>query len=154
MFTNKTITANLDSSKEHTVFLSALKKSGVAEQLNLKGKIKYTVFAPVDVAFSSLPAGFMDNLMKPENLEDLVKFVSYFIVDEKMDLVMLTEYMKKNKGKPNLQTLNGETLSVVANGDRNIYLRDVKGNTANISTYNVTMANGVLYVIDNLLFAK
>ena len=59
--------------------------------------------------------------------------------------------IKKGNGQAMLKTVNGETLTVMMNGDRNIVVRDSKGDVADISTYDVFQSNGVIHVVDKVL---
>src|SRR6185312_16837772 len=65
MYPNKDIVDNAVNSKDHTTLVAAVKAAGLVE--TLKGKGPFTVFAPTNAAFSALPDGTVDMLLKPEN---------------------------------------------------------------------------------------
>jgi uncharacterized surface protein with fasciclin (FAS1) repeats len=65
MYSNKDIVDNAVHSKDHTTLVAAVKAAGLVQ--TLKGPGPFTVFAPTNAAFAALPAGTVDNLLKPEN---------------------------------------------------------------------------------------
>ena len=65
MFPSKNIIQNAVNSKDHTTLVAAVKAAGLVG--TLEGKGPFTVFAPTNAAFGKLPAGTVDNLVKPEN---------------------------------------------------------------------------------------
>src|ERR1700761_4740530 len=87
--------------------VAALQAAGLVD--TLKGKGPFTVFAPTDDAFAKLPAGTLDELMKPENKEKLKAILTYHVVAGK---VTAAQAMKLNSAK----TVNGESLNISAQG--------------------------------------
>ena len=65
MYSSKNIIQNAVNSKDHTTLVAAVKAGGLVD--TLEGKGPFTVFAPTNEAFSALPAGTVDTLLKPEN---------------------------------------------------------------------------------------
>src|SRR6266446_5575418 len=82
MFPSKNIIQNAVNSKDHTTLVAAVKAAGLVE--TLEGKGPFTVFAPTNAAFGKLPAGTVDNLVKPENKATLTKILTYHVVAGKM----------------------------------------------------------------------
>src|SRR5665213_1957320 len=78
MFDNKDIVDNAVNSKDHTTLVAAVKAAGLVD--TLKGAGPFTVFAPTNEAFAALPAGTVENLLKPENKAKLVKILTYHVV--------------------------------------------------------------------------
>src|SRR5689334_409788 len=74
MFETKNIIENAVNSKDHTTLVAAVKAAGLVE--TLEGPGPFTVFAPTDAAFKALPAGTVENLLKPENKAMLVKILT------------------------------------------------------------------------------
>src|ERR1041384_4512538 len=74
MYPSKNIVENAVNSKDHTTLVAAVKAAGLVETLESTGP--FTVFAPTNAAFSKLPAGAVDNLLKPENQETLKKVLT------------------------------------------------------------------------------
>ncbi len=149
MFPMKNIVENAMNSKDHKTLVAAVKAAGLVE--TLQGAGPFTVFAPTDAAFGKLPAGTVENLVKPENKEMLTKILTYHVVPGKLTFKELSKQIKAGGGKAALTTVAGEKLWVMMNGEHNIILKDSKGNMANISTYDVMQSNGVIDVIDTVV---
>jgi uncharacterized surface protein with fasciclin (FAS1) repeats len=149
MFPSKDIIDNAVKSKDHTTLVAAVKAAGLVD--TLKGSGPFTVFAPTNEAFSALPPGTVENLLKPEAKETLTKVLGYHVISGKLEFSDLVRAIKKAGGKTRLKTLEGETLIAMMNGEHNIVLKDAKGDIANISTYDVVQSNGVIHVIDKVL---
>ena len=149
MYPNKDIVDNGVNSADHTTLVAAVKAAGLVE--TLKGKGPFTVFAPTNEAFAVLPAGTVDNLLKPENKAALTKILTYHVVAGNMDAAALMNAIRAGGGQATLTTVSGGTLTAMMNGPRNIVLRDAKGNVAEISTYDVRQSNGVIHVVDKVL---
>ena len=116
----------------------------------LEGPGPFTVFAPTNEAFNKLPAGTVDNLLKPENKDMLVKILTYHVVAGKLSAADLKKQIKEGGGQASLKTVSGGTLTAMMQG-KNIVLKDEKGDTANITIANVFQSNGVIHVIDTVL---
>jgi uncharacterized surface protein with fasciclin (FAS1) repeats len=149
MFRTKDIVDNAVNSKNHTTLVAAVKAAGLVE--TLKGKGPFTVFAPVNDAFENLPAGTVETLLKPENKATLTKILTYHVVAGNYDASTIMKAIKKGNGKATLKTVSGGILTAMMNGAMNVVVMDEKGNTANISTYDVVQSNGVIHVIDTVL---
>lgn len=152
MYKTKDIVDNAVNSKDHTTLVAAVKAAGLVE--TLKGKGPLTVFAPVNDAFENLPAGTVDNLLKPENKATLTKVLTYHVVPGRMDFDMIASAIKQGGGTASLKTVSGGTLMAMMNGAHNIQLKDEQGNVSCISTYDVYQSNGVIHVIDKVLMPK
>lgn len=152
MLPQKNIVENAMNSKDHTTLVAAVKAAGLVE--TLEGKGPFTVFAPTNAAFSALPAGTVDNLLKPENKAMLTKILTYHVVAGKVSYNDLKDMIKKGDGKATLKTVSGGTLTAMMNGDVSISIMDEQGNAANVSIYDVYQSNGVIHVIDHVLMPK
>ncbi|MBU9808569.1 fasciclin domain-containing protein [Rahnella sp. C60] len=152
MYPSKNIVENALNSKDHTTLVAAVKAAGLVD--TLQGKGPFTVFAPTNAAFAKLPAGTVDNLVKPENKATLTSILTYHVVAGKYEMKDLEKLLKKGNGTAELKTVNGQPLWILNNGPHNIQLKDAKGNIANISTYDVQQKNGVIDVIDTVLMPK
>src|SRR5882757_653092 len=78
MYPSKDIVSNAVNSKDHTTLVAAVKAAGLVETLQSAGP--FTVSAPTNEAFNMLPAGTVDNLVKPENKATLTKILTYHVV--------------------------------------------------------------------------
>jgi len=152
MYPMKTIVDNAINSKDHTTLVAAVKAAGLVDVLSGKGP--FTVFAPVNSAFTMLPEGTVDMLLKPENKEMLTKVLTYHVVAGRIDSNELRKRIKMGNGKATLKTVAGGWLWATMNGPSNIVIMDETGATANISTYDVYQSNGVIHVVDHVLMPK
>ena len=152
MLPSKNIIANAMNSKDHTTLVAAVKAAGLVE--TLQGPGPFTVFAPTNAAFSQLPAGTVESLLKPENKAMLTKVLTYHVVAGRLDAATLWKEVQAGKGTATLKTVSGGTLWVMSNGSKNLVLKDEKGMTSEISTYDVTQSNGVIHVITSVLMPK
>jgi uncharacterized surface protein with fasciclin (FAS1) repeats len=149
MYRTKNIVENAVNSKEHTTLVAAVKAAGLVE--TLMGKGPFTVFAPTNAAFAKLPAGTVETLVKPENKTTLTGILTYHVVAGNLDAKAILKAIKEGNGKATLKTVSGGTLTAMMNGPMNVVVMDEKGNSANISTYDVKQSNGVIHVIDTVL---
>ena len=104
----------------------------------LKGPGPFTVFAPTDAAFAKLPAGTLDELLKPENKAKLRAVLTYHVVPGR---VMAADVVKLTSAK----AVSGDTLSIKVNGD------SVMLNQAQVIKTDIAASNGVIHVIDAVL---
>lgn len=148
MYANKNIIENAVKSKDHTTLVAAVKAAGLVETLSGPGP--FTVFAPVNAAFSALPAGTVETLLKPENKGQLTAVLTYHVVAGRWDAKSLAKMIKDGKGKAMLKTVQGGELTAMMSG-KSIVLTDSKGGKAMVTISNVNQSNGVIHVIDKVL---
>lgn len=103
----------------------------------LQGDGPFTVFAPTDDAFAALPAGLLDKLLLPENLESLTAILLYHVVDGAVYSSELTD--------GDTVTLEGSSVTTLITAD------GVTVNEANVTTADIAATNGVIHVIDQVL---
>lgn len=149
MYRTRDIVDNAVNSADHTTLVSAVQAAGLVE--TLKGSGPFTVFAPTNAAFAALPDGTVPMLLEPKHKEQLTRVLTYHVVPGRYDAAALLNAIRKGDGKASLKTASGETLWLAMNGERNVIVRDAKGGTANISTYDVIQSNGVIHVVDHVL---
>lgn len=148
MYPTKNIIQNAVNSKDHTTLVAAVKAGGLVR--TLEGPGPFTVFAPTNAAFASLPAGAVDTLLKPENMAALDKILTYHVVPGRLDSRMLDQRIANGGGKTVLKTVQGEPLTVQGSG-KNLVVTDDKGGTARITIADVYQSNGVIQVVDRVL---
>jgi uncharacterized surface protein with fasciclin (FAS1) repeats len=148
MYPSKNIVENAMNSADHTTLVAAVKAAGLVE--TLEGPGPFTVFAPTNEAFNKLPAGTVDNLVKPENKDMLTKILTYHVVAGKLSAADLKKQIKEGHGEASLKTVGGGTLTAMMEG-KNIVLKDEKGGVAKVTIANVFQSNGVIHVIDTVL---
>lgn len=117
----------------------ALTAAGLVD--TLKGSGPFTVFAPTDAAFAKLPAGTVENLLKPENLDQLKKVLTYHVVSGK---VMAADVVKLSKAT----TVAGEVLPISAGEGK------VMVGSAQVTQTDIVCSNGVIHVIDSVLLPQ
>ena len=113
---------------------AALTAAGLVE--TLKGEGPFTVFAPTDAAFAALPAGTVEELLKPENKDKLVAVLTYHVVAGKVMSTDLTEGMTA-------PTVQGSDITITLEGGPKV-------NGAVISAADIVASNGVIHVIDSV----
>jgi uncharacterized surface protein with fasciclin (FAS1) repeats len=148
MYPTKNIVENAVNSKDHTTLVAAVKAAGLVETLESAGP--FTVFAPTNEAFDKLPAGTVDNLVKPENKATLTKILTYHVVAGRMSSTDLWDKVKAGNGMASLTTVQGGTLMVMAKGKK-LYLVDEKGGKSWITIADVNQSNGVIHVVNAVL---
>jgi uncharacterized surface protein with fasciclin (FAS1) repeats len=148
MYPTKNIVENAVNSKDHTTLVAAVKAAGLVE--TLEGPGPFTVFAPTNEAFAKLPAGTVDTLLKPENIAQLKKILTYHVVAGRLTSKDIAKQIKAGGGKATLTTVEGRTLTAMMQGDK-LVLTDEKGGTTTVTIANVIQSNGVIHVIDAVM---
>jgi uncharacterized surface protein with fasciclin (FAS1) repeats len=148
MYDNKTIVENALNSKDHTTLVAAVKAAGLVETLQSDGP--FTVFAPTNAAFDMLPAGTVDNLVKPENKGTLTTVLTYHVVPGKWDSASLSKAIADGGNKLAVKTVQGETLTITGQG-KDLTITDAKGGMAHVTIADVYQKNGVIHVVDKVL---
>lgn len=118
---------------------AALQAAGLVD--TLKGPGPFTVFAPTDEAFAKLPAGTVDDLLKPENHDKLVAILTYHVVPGK---VMAKDVVKLHEAK----TVNGKDVKIMTEGGK------VMVDNANVVKTDIACSNGVIHVIDSVILPQ
>ncbi|TMI62835.1 MAG: fasciclin domain-containing protein [Bacteroidetes bacterium] len=151
MYSSKNIVENAVNSKDHTTLVAAVKAADLVETLKSDGP--FTVFAPVNSAFDKLPAGTVENLLKPENKSMLAGILTYHVVAGKWDSKSIAKMIKAGNGTAEVTTVAGGKLWIMMNGN-DVMLKDEKGGMAKITIKDVNQKNGVIHVIDGVLMPK
>jgi uncharacterized surface protein with fasciclin (FAS1) repeats len=115
---------------------AALKAAGLIE--TLKGAGPFTVFAPTDEAFAKLPAGTLDELLKPENKAKLTAILTYHVVPGKVMASQVTSLK-------NAKTVNGQSVKISTMGG------SVMIDNAKVVKTDIAATNGVIHVIDTVI---
>ncbi|SLN43951.1 Immunogenic protein MPT70 precursor [Pseudoruegeria aquimaris] len=122
-----------------TTLVAAVQAAGLVE--TLKGEGPFTVFAPTDDAFAALPAGTVEELLKPENKDQLVAVLTYHVIPGK---VMAADIAGK---KMDVETVQGSKAMVDATDG-------VMIDGAKVIQADVMASNGVIHVIDAVILPK
>jgi uncharacterized surface protein with fasciclin (FAS1) repeats len=148
MYPARDIIDNAVNSRDHTTLVAAVKAAGLVD--TLKGAGPFTVFAPTNTAFSGLPAGTVDTLLKPENKGTLTQVLTYHVVPGRIDAAALAQQIRAGNGRATLTTASGGTLVATMRGS-DVLITDSKGNSAVVTTADVYQSNGVIHVVDKVL---
>jgi uncharacterized surface protein with fasciclin (FAS1) repeats len=116
--------------------VAAIQAAGLVDVL--KGDGPFTVFAPTDAAFAALPAGTVEELLKPENKDQLISVLTYHVVPGK---IMSTDIAGKTA---EVATVQGSNISVNATNG-------VMVDNATVVTADIEADNGVIHVIDQVV---
>lgn len=119
--------------------VTAVKAAGLVDVL--KGPGPFTVFAPTDEAFAKLPAGTLENLLKPENKAKLRSILTYHVVSGR---VMAKDVMHLDSAK----TVEGESVKITAGAS------GVMINNGHVTKTDIAASNGVIHVIDTVLLPQ
>ncbi len=151
MYPSKDIVTNAVNSKDHTTLVAAVQATGLVETLQSAGP--FTVFAPTNSAFGKLPAGTVENLVKPENKAMLTGILTYHVVTGKMGSKEIAEAIKKGNGKAVLTTVQGGKLTAWMKGN-SLYISDENGNQSMVTIADVFQSNGVIHVVDTVVLPR
>lgn len=115
--------------------VAAVQAAGLVD--TLKGDGPFTVFAPTDAAFAALPAGTVEELLKPENKDKLTAILTYHVVAGKVMSGDLSDGLSA-------ATVNGANITIGTMGG-------VTVNGANVTQADIEASNGVIHVIDAVI---
>ncbi|MBW4560729.1 MAG: fasciclin domain-containing protein [Mojavia pulchra JT2-VF2] len=132
----KNLVVLAESNGSFTTLTKALKAAGLAEAL--QGNNNFTIFAPTDAAFSKLPQDAVQDLLKPENKEVLVKILTYHVVPGRV----LASDLKSGEVK----SIEGGAINIKVDPTTG-----VKVNEANVTQPDITGSNGVIHAIDQVI---
>jgi uncharacterized surface protein with fasciclin (FAS1) repeats len=149
MYPSKNIVQNAVNSKDHTTLVAAVKAAGLVD--TLQGAGPFTVFAPTNAAFAKLPAGTVDNLVKPENKDTLTKILTYHVVPGRLTAAGLMKAIKDGEGTAKFKTVAGGDIWIKQAGPGKLSVTDAKGGVAMVTIPDVLQSNGVIHVIDTVL---
>lgn len=141
--------AFISASPNHTTLQNALQTTTLDK--TLQGKGPFTVFAPSNEAFKTLPAQTQRVLLEGQNVETLKILLANHVVAGEVDTAELMRRVKAGNGKATLQTLAGKTLTVQAGAAGQLNLTDEQGVTASITMPDHYETNGLVHGITKVL---
>jgi uncharacterized surface protein with fasciclin (FAS1) repeats len=151
MYERKNIVQNAVNSKDHTTLVAAVKAAGLVDTLQQPGP--FTVLAPVNSAFAALPAGTVENLLKPENKAMLVKILTCHVISADALSSTIKKMVRNDGGVHEVKTVGGCVLKLSLKGGK-IIITDENGGMAHVTIADVKQSNGVIHVIDKVLLPK
>lgn len=119
-----------------TTLVAAVQAADLVATLKSPGP--FTVFAPTDAAFSMLPAGTVENLLKPENKAQLASVLTYHVASGRLPATDVA-------GRTSIPTVQGQSVTVAASGGA------VKLDAATVTQTDIACSNGIIHVIDRVL---
>lgn len=122
-------------SKDHSTLVAAVQAADLENALVNAGPLM--VFAPVNEAFDKLPAGTVDNLLKPENKNDLANILKFHVTPGNYDKEFLKNFKK-------LGQANDQNVAVEVKGD-DVYVGGAK------IVASVKASNGIIHVVDAVM---
>lgn len=134
---NRNIVDNLNSDNNFSNLVSAVSVSGLGPTLTQPGP--YTLFAPTNAAFAKLPAGLVDNLLKPENRSTLDRILRYHVVTGEFDASQLTS-------RTSINSVEGGSIAIVSSNN-SLTLN----NSSQVTQSNIDTNNGLIHAIDTLI---
>ena len=136
MKAKKDIVETAVAADDFTTLAAALQAADLID--TLKGDGPFTVFAPTDAAFAKLPAGTVENLLKPENKDQLIAILTYHVVPGKVTAEQVV-------GLSKAKTVNGKDISIAVNDGT------VRIDNATVAKTDIYASNGVIHVIDEVI---
>jgi uncharacterized surface protein with fasciclin (FAS1) repeats len=137
--TDQDIVDTAVSAGSFKTLVAAVEAAGLAE--TLKGKGPFTVFAPTDEAFAKLPAGTVEELLRPENRAKLQSILAYHVVPGAYAAADVTKMTSA-------RTANGQSLRIEARDGMVLVDR------AQVVKADIECANGVIHVIDAVVLPR
>lgn len=134
----KDIVDTASGAGDFTTLLAAAEAAGLVD--TLKGDGPFTVFAPTDEAFAALPEGTVEDLLKPENKDQLASILTYHVVPGKVMSTDLQDDMEA-------ETVQGASLTIDL--DNGVMVED-----ANVTSADIETSNGVIHVIDKVILPE
>lgn len=125
------------SNEDFSTLVAAVTAAGLVETLSGDGP--FTVFAPTNEAFAALPAGTVETLLLPENVDTLTNILTYHVVSGNVTSDQLVGQ------RLSVDALNGDSLHIDATGG------GVMVNNATVTSADIIGSNGVIHVIDTVL---
>lgn len=146
----KTISEMVAEKQDLSTLLTALETAELVDVLNEEGP--YTVFAPTNEAFENLPAGRLDELLKPENKAELAKILKYHVISGK---IMASDL----EGEQEVETLEGTQVKIMVKSSEGEYMgeeereskKKVMVNNAKVTESDITASNGVIHIINGVI---
>ena len=145
---DKSIVTLASETSDLSTLVASLKYADLVETLNGDGP--FTVFAPVNAAFSTLPPGAADAFQKPENKEGLGNILKYHVVAGKITSEDLMKMFEGNGDDFDLEPLFGDEFEV-EKFDGGIRISDEAGQKVNFVSTDIMASNGVVHVIDKVM---
>lgn len=124
---------------DFSTLVAAVQAAGLVDVL--KGDGPFTVFAPTNDAFAKLPAGTVENLLKPENKDQLIAILTYHVVPGRVLAAQVV-------GLSEARTVQGQSVKIATS------MGNVKVDNAKVVATDIEASNGVIHVIDTVILPR
>lgn len=150
---NKNLTINeiLSFDIAFTQLNEIVKSSEFSEKF--KGEKSFTVFAPLNGAFSKLPKGTLEDLKKEENKESLTAILNCHIIPGTINEQDIIKAINEGGGSVKLRTLGGNKL-IASRKRGKIYLIDKNGNAGRLMKTDIEATNGMIHTLETVMLPK
>ena len=148
MFADRNIVQNAVNSADHTTLVAAVQAAGLVDVLMTDGP--FTVLAPVNAAFDALPAGTVESLLMPENLDTLRTILTCHVIPARAMSGDILSMIDAGMGMHRVTTVGGCEFTLMRDGDA-VRIQDGQGGVATVTIADVRQSNGVIHVIDRVL---
>jgi uncharacterized surface protein with fasciclin (FAS1) repeats len=142
------IVAAASASPDFKTLVAAVKAAKLVDTLASKGP--FTVFAPTNDAFAKLDPATLQNLLKPENRDQLTKILTYHVVAGRFDAAAIVQLIQAGNGQAMLTTVEGSKLTAKIQGE-NVVLIDESNRTSVVTKTDLMQSNGIIHVIDTVV---
>lgn len=146
---DKTISEKVAEKEDLSTLLTALEAADLVEILKKDGP--YTVFAPTNKAFDKLPEGKLEDLLKPENKQELARILRYHVISGKI-------FASEISSEQMIKTLEGSELRISSQkttddymGDESEAINNIMVNNAIVTDADIEVSNGVIHIIDGVV---
>ena len=141
------VAAILSANGDYSTAATAVKTAGLQTALGAPGP--FTVFAPNNAAFSKLPSGTLDSLLKnPTKLATLLKG---HVVNGRYTKADIIKALTTGRGKATLTTIDGQTLTLSVSPNKTLQLTNAAGSSAEVTVYDIIGTNGVVNGLNGVL---
>ncbi|MEM1038781.1 MAG: fasciclin domain-containing protein [Pseudomonadota bacterium] len=148
---SKNIVETAVGNDSFSTLVAAVTAAGLVDTLSGEGP--FTVFAPVNDAFAALPAGTVEDLLKPENKGTLTKILTSHVVAGKVDAATLLGMIEKGHGYVNITTVSGDVITARADS-KGVYIFDESQRVTRVTATDVGTSNGVIHVLNQVMLPK
>ena len=142
------IVAAASASPDFETLVAAVKAAKLVDTLASKGP--FTVFAPTDDAFAKIDSATLQNLLKPENRDQLTKVLTYHVVPGRLNAAYILQQINAGNGEAMLTTVEGSKLTAKLDG-QNVVLVDENNRTSTVTKTDLMQSNGIIHVIDTVV---
>ncbi len=137
--------------KGFSILTSAIEASDLKEVLNGDGR--FTILAPINLAFEKMPEGAVEKLLLPENKDQLSDILKYHIIPSAISKEDIAIAVREGRGSVPLKTLGGKFITASLKGD-SVFLIDEMGNGSTLITTDVEASNGFIHTLEVVMMPK